>query len=194
MPGPDHLDVGNEGLTWELVSDRPMASSPRADVFARTYKLPDGTLRPDYIVVEERSGVLVMAVTTEGEVLLIRQYRAPVASILWELPAGAMEPGESDAEERARAELREETGHAAERWYALGAIHAAPHRSTETDFGFLALDATRIGGQALDPGESVHFGCFSIAEVEKMIDSSEIRSAPTLAVLYKGMRLLSKLS
>jgi len=178
---------------WQMVDNRPIGHSPRADLFARTYRLPDGSLRPDYFVVDERSGTLVVAVTDRDEVVLVGQYRPAVEAFLWELPPGGLEPGENDPQERARAELLEETGYQATTWHALGAFHAVPHRSTETDHGYLALGAQLTADQHLDPGESVRVRLVSLSELEQMIDDGEIRSAPALVVLFKGLRLLARL-
>jgi 8-oxo-dGTP pyrophosphatase MutT (NUDIX family) len=176
-----------------MLDERRIATSPRADIFARTYRLPEGTLRPDYLVVAERSGTLVVAVTEADEVLLVRQYRPPVESYLWELPAGALERGEADPQAGARTELEQETGYTAAAWHSLGTFHAAPHRSTETDHGFLALGATRVGKQDLDPGESVRYKLVPLRTLEDMMDAGEIRSAPSLVVLFKALRLLAEL-
>ena len=180
----------NPATAWQLLDSRTVAESPRATVHANTYRLPDGSTRADYLVVDERSGTLVVAVTEGGEVLLVGQHRAPVGAFLWELPAGALEPGETDPEERARAELREETGYEAATWVSLGTFHAAPHRSTETDYCYLALGARKVGEQRLDQGESVSFRLVALAELERMLDNHEIVSGPALVTLGRALALL----
>jgi 8-oxo-dGTP pyrophosphatase MutT (NUDIX family) len=125
--------------------------------------------------------------------LLVRQYRAPVQDTLWELPAGALEPGDQEPQQRAAAELEQETGYTASVWHSLGTFHAAPHRSTETDYGFLALGARRTGEQDLDPGEQVAFQLVPLTTLEEMIDSGAISSAPSLTVLFRALRLIARL-
>ena len=178
---------------WQLVQRRELGSSPRATLYANTYRLPDGSTRPDYFVVEERGGTLVVAVTDQEELVLVGQYRAPVEAFAWELPAGALEPDESDPGLRARTELRQETGYEAREWHDAGVVLAAPHRSTEADRCFLALGARRADKQDLDPGESVRVRLVPLAQVERMIDRGDIRSAVTVAALYKALRLRARL-
>ena len=174
---------------WQLLARRKLGSSPRATLYANTYRLPDGSTRRDYFVVEERGGALVVAVTDREELVLVGQYRAPVEAFAWELPAGALEADESDPSVRARTELRQETDYEAREWHDAGVIVAAPHRSTEADRCFLALGARRADSQDLDPGESVRVRLVPVAEVGCMIDRGEIRSAVSIAALYKALRL-----
>ena len=61
-------------------------------------------------VVEHGASLAIVATPTPGEVVLVRQYRHPVRSMLWEIPAGTAEPGEAPLE-GAKRELREETGY-----------------------------------------------------------------------------------
>jgi ADP-ribose pyrophosphatase len=178
---------------WRVLDSTLIGASPRADVFATTYQLPDGSVRPNYLVVHERSGALVVAITDTNHLLLVGQYRAPVGKFLWELPAGALEGGDADPLERARAELLQETGFTATEWHDLGTFHAAPHRSTETDHGYLALGAHRTADQHLDPGESVRVRLVPMADVDQMLARGEICSGPAMAVLLRGLGLLAHL-
>ena len=178
---------------WQLVRQRQLGSSPRATLYANTYRLPDGSTRSDYFVVDERGGALVVALTDADELVLVGQYRAPVGTFTWELPAGALEAGESDPGERARAELLEETGYAAREWHDAGHLLAAPHRSTEADRCFLALGAYAAAEPHPDAGEVVRVRCVPLAQAERMIDTHEICSAVSIAALYKALRLRARL-
>ena len=60
-------------------------------------------------VVEHDESVVIVPVTGDGEVLLVRQYRYPVGEAILEAPAGGVDAGETP-HECARRELREETG------------------------------------------------------------------------------------
>lgn len=54
-------------------------------------------------------GVMIIPITKEGEIVLIKQYRPVISDYIYELPAGIIDPGET-IEEAARRELFEETG------------------------------------------------------------------------------------
>jgi ADP-ribose pyrophosphatase len=92
------------------------------------------------------SAAVILAVD-EGHVILVEQYRVPLASQCIELPAGLVgdeEEGE-DPKTAAIRELEEETGYRAERAVELGRFHASPGMSSE---GFVLLRAeglTKVG-------------------------------------------------
>ena len=69
---------------------------------------------------------VVVAVTEQGELVIERQYRHGIEKVIWELPAGAIEPGE-DPQEAAKRELLEETGYKAEKLEFCLSWHQTPH-------------------------------------------------------------------
>ena len=68
-----------------------------------------GGVRATREVVRHRGSVAALPVHDDGRVVLVRQYRYPVDALVWELPAGRLEPGES-VEDAAGREMEEEVG------------------------------------------------------------------------------------
>ncbi|MHB1501610.1 MAG: NUDIX hydrolase [Candidatus Dormibacteria bacterium] len=133
-------------------------------------------------VVHHQGGVGIVAVTEEGQVLLVRQYRHPAGEMLWEIPAGGREPGES-ALETARRELAEETGYGAEGWLAVGATFLAPGYSTELLWYFRATGLAPVSGHHPDPDEALEARLFSTRELAELVGAGQMRDAKTLAGL-----------
>ena len=71
-----------------------------------TVRLPDGA-RATREVVRHPGAVCVVPLTDKNEVLLVRQYRYPEATVMTEIPAGKLEPGEHTEEHFADAARRE---------------------------------------------------------------------------------------
>lgn len=95
------------------------------------------------------SAAVVLAITNEGEAVLIEQHRPAVGASTIELVAGLI--GDTDdgagADPRATAEreLMEETGFAANAWRYVGEFAASPGMSAELFHLFLATGLTRPG-------------------------------------------------
>ena len=77
-------------------------------------------------VVEHHGAVVILAVDEQDRVVMIRQYRHPLAMRIWELPAGLLDIEGEDPVIGAARELAEEVGLAAERWSVLVDIAASP--------------------------------------------------------------------
>lgn len=84
--------------------------------------------------------VAILAVDSDEQVAVIKQYRHPVRKRMWEIPAGLLDvPGE-DPVDAARRELAEEVDLVAESWEPLLTINNSPGGSSEVLQIFLATD------------------------------------------------------
>ncbi|WP_043650764.1 NUDIX domain-containing protein [Nocardia thailandica] len=99
--------------------------------------MPDGHVA-DREVVEHHGAVAVLALDDDGRVVLIRQYRHPVATRLLELPAGLLDIDGEDPLTAAKRELAEETGLAADEWSVLVDVALSPGFTDEALRVFLA--------------------------------------------------------
>ena len=178
---------------WRLVRQQTLGQDKFVKVRQHDYELPDGSRMEGFYLLEERTGVNIVAVTAQNTLLLVRQYRAGMDSVTYECPAGFLEDGE-DALHRAKRELLEETGHEADTWHSLGTIHPAPHRMKKTDHYFLALGARQVTGQDLDSTEFVQFKAFPVEKIWQMIRDGEITSATSIALLFKARLFMENLS
>lgn len=138
----------------------------------------------DVEVVEHAEAVAVIVKPRPGEMLLVRQYRHPLARDNWEVVAGGMDPGETPEEAAAR-ELREETGYVARRVERLWSAFTAPGFCTEL-LHFCVVDGYEIGDPDPDEGEEeMEIGVFSIDELWRKIRADELPDAKTqIAVLW----------
>jgi 8-oxo-dGTP pyrophosphatase MutT (NUDIX family) len=94
--------------------------------------------RLERTVVTHIGAVAVLALDEQDRVLMIRQYRHPVARELWELPAGLRDVSGEALVDTARRELLEETGYAARDWDTLVDSYASPGITDERIRIFLA--------------------------------------------------------
>src|ERR1700722_2688069 len=102
-------------------------------------------------VITHIGAVAILALDEQDRVLMIRQYRHPVARQLWEIPAGLRDVTGEALADTARRELLEETGHVARDWHVLLDSYSSPGIITERMRVFLAR-----GPQQGDSGYQRH--------------------------------------
>ena len=108
-------------------------------VSVRTDKvvMPDSQ-QAERTVITHIGAVGILALDEHDRVLMIRQYRHPVARELWEIPAGLRDVAGEALVDTARRELLEETGHVAREWRVLVDSYSSPGIITERMRIFLA--------------------------------------------------------
>ncbi|MCR4402272.1 MAG: NUDIX hydrolase [Firmicutes bacterium] len=151
-------------------------------------ELPSGR-RSTREVVEHPGGVAIVAVDRDGSVILVRQYRYPIRSTLWEIPAGKLDPGESPSECAAR-ELEEETGYRAKRLEEILPFYTSPGFCDEVLHLFFAKELV-AGQDRPEEDELIETRRVRREEVEAMLARGEIRDGKTvlglLAAMSKGL-------
>ena len=125
-----------------------------------------------------------MALTDRDEVLLVRQYRYPIEKIIYEIPAGKMDPGETDTEAAAIRELREETGAVAATFEPFGSCLVSPGFCDETLHLYRAADL-QFGQQDLDEDEFLNVERIAFDKALAMVESGEINDAKTCVAILR---------
>lgn len=147
-------------------------------------RLPTGVVIDEYHVAEYPDWVAVLALTPEGEAVLVEQYRYGIERASLECPAGAIDPGEAP-EAAARRELREETGFEAERWTAVARLAVEPSRHTNWAHLFVAEGAERVAEPDLDATEDLVVRRYPAAELPTLIDEGRIVHGIHAALVYR---------
>lgn len=142
-----------------------------------------------------RPGVGIVAITEEGKVVLVEQFRPPVGQSVIELPAGLV--GDvADAEdepiiEAAKRELLEETGYTAKTWSELGSGFSSPGLTDESITLFLARGLKKAGPGGGDKSEDIKVHEIPIGEVLDWLNENKMQAdLKLLAALYAAQRCL----
>jgi len=162
------------------------------DIFRVTEDLavdPDG-FRIERAIVVHRGSAVMMPVDEKGRILLVRQYRLPARSKLWELPAGRVDPGETPLK-AARRELEEETGYRARIWRKLASFYVSPGYVSERMTIYVAT-GLKAGDARPMPDERIESRWFTPAELERMILSGRMIDAKTIAGFLLWRRSFKK--
>jgi ADP-ribose pyrophosphatase len=135
---------------------------------------------------------VILALTEAHEIVLVEQYRPPLARQCIELPAGLVgdeTKGES-VFASARRELHEETGFEARNWEAFGEFASSPGMVGEVFHLFRATELTRTGAGGGTPAEGIVVHLVPVAEMPAFIAKARARGCVIDTRLLIGLSLV----
>jgi ADP-ribose diphosphatase len=134
-------------------------------------------------------GVLVVAVTADGTLLLVEEYRPPVGGRVISLPAGLVgdEGKPEDPAGAAARELREETGYETAALEFLGEGPSSPGLSSETVSFFLARGVRKEGEPTADEEITLH--AVPLPEIRNWTRERASQGALIHPLLWAGLYL-----
>lgn len=175
-----------------VVSSQTVFRGPVFSVVSDQVEEPGGVrVRRD--VVRHSGSIVVLAVDeARGRplVLLERQYRYAAGLRLWELPAGRVDPGESNLA-AAKRELLEETGYTARKWQPALFFYVSPGFLDESMEVFLARKLKKGLAQP-EEDERIAVRFFPLPQAVRMAMSGNIKDAKTIASLLWLDRKLAR--
>lgn len=151
-------------------------------------RLADGrNARREYV--RHPGAVVILPFLDSRTVVLVRQYRYPLARHFYEIPAGKIDAGETPRQ-TARRELKEECGYAARKWRRLTTIHPCIGYSDERIELFLARGLTHVG-DAPDDGELLEVVPMKLAAALRWVREGKITDEKTVIGLLWAARFLA---
>lgn len=177
----DELAAPDDGLTEEILDARTVWQGAFLRAEDLTVRLPNGKLG-QRDVLRHPGAVAIIALTDEGKLVLVHQYRTALEQVTLEIPAGKLDPGE-DPQDAAARELVEETGYQARRMAYLGPIAMAAGYSDEIIHLYMAMGLTFVGARP-DDDEFLHVDLVDLDEmVDRVLDGKVIDSKTVIGVL-----------
>lgn len=169
---------------WKTLESKLAFDNKWFRVQQDTVELPSGKVLDDYFLYLEGIIGMVVPVTVEGKIILVKQYKHGVKDLIIECPAGWLNEGE-DSLEGTKRELAEETGFIGDKWDKIGEFSEKPTKIIGKTVLFLAQDLQKnpeiIHNDETEEIEVLEKGW---NEVFKMINLGEINASMTIAAIY----------
>lgn len=183
--------MGTKSAQARVLSSRISYHGPVFSVTTDEVEEPGG-VRARRDVIRHSGSIVVLAVDdlasddaakaarkAEPRVLLERQYRHAAQSMMWELPAGRIDDGETSLT-AAKRELLEETGYSARQWKRILHFYVSPGFLDETMTIYLAR-GLQAGKAQPEADEKIAVKFFTLSEAKRMALNGRIRDAKTIS-------------
>ena len=169
---------------WKTLESRYLIRRPWLTARVDKVQLPNGTINPEHYVLEYPDWVNIIAITEQGDFVMVRQYRHAMDQVMVELCAGMCEDGETP-EQSARRELLEETGYGGGTWQEIMTIGQNPSICDNITHCFLAQNVHRIAEQNLDESEDIEVLLMTRQQVYALLRDNAMLQALMAAPLWR---------
>lgn len=171
---------------WRVTASRYIHKDRWISLRADDCVTDEGAVVAPYYILEYPDWVELVALDADNNVLLVKQYRHGLGGISTELPAGGMDPGETDPVAAAARELREETG-CSGTFSLVG--ESRPNAGTHSNRTHIVLarDVVRVTEPKDDPSERIETIWVSAAEAIRMALAGELTVGMQTSALLRGL-------
>ena len=174
-----------ENRKWRVLKSTPLLNlGPWLNVRQEVVELPNGTQIPAWFVMDFPNWVNVIAITKDGDFVMIDQYRHALGETHYELVAGVVDEGETPLQAAMR-ELSEETGYEGGEWQSFMQLSPNPTNHTNMSYTFLVTGVEKMREPHQEPSEDIHVHILTRDEVLQLLTSGEIIQALHAAPLWK---------
>jgi ADP-ribose pyrophosphatase len=139
-----------------------------------------------YYSLRLRDYATIVALTAEGKLLVVRQYRPSIEQFTLELPSGIVDEGETPAQAASR-ELLEETGYHAAQVEILGPMQPDLGRLSNRSWGLFAKDVRKVEGRA--PEEGIEVFEWTLEDFYGAVADGRFSHALHIAIVFQAVLL-----
>ena len=169
--------MSDPALDETFVSSKPAFDGRLLHVHVDTVRLPNGRTTTREMA-DHQGAIAVVPILPDGSIIFVKQFRYPMGTVMYEIPAGKIDPEDVCAVR----ELSEETGYEADHWEYLGVIATTPGFTNEVIYLYAATGLHRHA-QHTDPDEFIAVEAIPKEKLLSMIEDGTLYDGKSLAAL-----------
>jgi 8-oxo-dGTP pyrophosphatase MutT (NUDIX family) len=168
---------------WTVLSKKDVSPNSWFPIESRNYRLPDGNIIEDFTVSTIADVALIVPITKDKKIVLVKQFKPGVDDVMLQFPAGRMESHHTDMKEVAVHELEEETGIRIDKSQLtqFARFTGFSTKASEVVYCYIATDCTFNSSQHLDVTEDIEVVTVSMQEMDRLVSTNEIWCSQTVA-------------
>ncbi len=183
--------VSDGSPPWRVLSSRVVVSDRWLTLRADTCETVEGARIDPFYVIETADVAAVIAVSTDDQLLLVRQYRHGYGASTLEIPAGRVEKGEDPVKAGLR-ELGEETGYRGGHARLLRTYSPNTLRYANRVHVVL-VEGVSLGVERLDdPRERIEVVTWPLARASDLLNETDFANAALAGVLATGLAAIGR--
>lgn len=180
-------------MKWKVLESETLFRQPWFTVRKDVCEIPNGKQHAAYYILEYPDWATAFALTEDGKVLMVRQYRHGLGVVSTELPGGVIDPGE-DAKLAIARELKEETGYEFASIEEIGKVAPNPATSNNYMHMFVAKGGKKVAEQSLDDTEDLEVLLMSIDELKQLVKENKIVQSLHVTCIFYALQKLGLLT
>lgn len=179
-------------MAWKILKSEIVLENKFFKVHKDRCEKSDGKIVENYYTIERPNVAIIAAFTPRMELIMIKQYRHPVRSTDYEIPAGFIEPFETDIAQAAKRELLEETGYEAESLEKIQVtFSSAGFMSNHINF-FIGFNAKKIAEQKLDDNEELEAHIIPWTQALEFLQQEKVKDLGSITGILLAKKYLEK--
>ena len=182
--------ANDQPRTWTTLTTEVLGTYPIFELSRSLQRSPLSGREHQFFRLDCSDWVNVIALTEDGRMVLVEQYRHGTDEMTLEIPGGAVDPGERP-ETAATRELEEETGYRASELIEIGRVDPNPAFLSNRCWTYLAFGCRSDGTVNLDPSEEIEVSLSPVEDFARLIDEGVITHSLVIAAhdhLQRGIR------
>ena len=157
--------MSDPALDETFVSSKPAFDGRLLHVHVDTVRLPNGRTTTREMA-DHQGAIAVVPILPDGSIIFVKQFRYPMGTVMYEIPAGKIDPGEDEADH----------------WEYLGVIATTPGFTNEVIYLYAATGLHRHE-QHTDPDEFITVEAIPKEKLLSMIEDGTLYDGKSLAAL-----------